>query len=409
MRYALLAVALVAAGCAADIPTSPATAAPAHGTPSHLEVSAVPGVGQNGGQALITARVQDAYAATLDGITVTFSSDSGTLSAGTVTTDDKGVATTQLRASAGGVKVHASAGPATSDVIVSVQPVAVTPTPNPTPTPTPTPDPTLPFALRLTVFPAAAGSVTHFGLTGTGGVVRATWTTGDGPSFPTTEGNFDYVYAQAGTYRASVTASDATGRTISDTATVVIPAAPIPIPSYTVTLTASPSTVAQGGSSTLSATVTPVNNAPTVTSWAWDCDGNGTIDATTATSATCTYPTAGSYTAAVRVTGGTVVGSATATITVSPPPVPVVSVNCGPATRGTATTCVVAATLSGAATNAITSVTWNFGDNSADVTIASNTATHTYAGAATYPVLVSNVTVTGTTAKGSGSTTAIVQ
>jgi PKD repeat protein len=93
-----------------------------------------------------------------------------------------------------------------------------------------------------------------------------------------------------------------------------------PAQTYTVTLNAAPATVIVGGTSTLTATVTPNNGAPTPTSFAWDCDGNGTTDATTATNTkVCTYPAVGSFTAKVTATGGTVTGSATTGVTVNLP------------------------------------------------------------------------------------------
>jgi PKD repeat protein len=413
MRYAPLVAALLAVGCGSNSPTAPSTATPNHGTPARVEVAAQPGMGTHGGTATITARVQDAYAATLPDITVTFEAESGTLSAATATTDANGVATTQLAAAPGGVKVHAHAGPAQSDLLVSVQPTTTAPstTPQPAPTPVPTPDPQLPFAIRLVVVPGTAGAVTHFGLSGTGGVVRAVWTAGDGSSGTTTTPSVDYTYAQPGTFRASVTATDALGRTSADATTVVIAPAPIPQPGYTVALTATPPTLLTGNTSTLSATVAAVNGAPPVTNWAWDCDGDGTTDATTAATATCSYPAAGTYTARLTVTsgGGVVRGTATTTVTVSPQPVPEVSVSCGAATLPAATTCSVSAKLLGAtvASSRITSVTWDFGDT-ATATLSTNTAQHAYGGASSYVVVVTSVVVTGTTATGSGSGTAVV-
>jgi hypothetical protein len=152
------------------------------------------------------------------------------------------------------------------------------------------------------------------------------------------------------------------------------------------------------------------------TSYTFDCDGNGTIDATVIAPApattVCTYPTIGNFTAKVTATSSTNTVSATTRITVTaapppaPDPTPVVTVSCAQQTAPPVTAhCVVSATLSGSPVPSgnITGATWDFGG--AGVTTASgNEGDHTYTGPATYQVLVSNVTVTGTSKKGTGST-----
>lgn len=181
---------------------------------------------------------------------------------------------------------------------------------------------------------------------------------------------------------------------------------PPPAPSYGVTMTPTPNSVVSGGSVTLSATATPQNGAPTPASFAWDCDGNGTVDFTTTTSSqACTYPTVGTFSPKVTVTGGAAVGVGSATVTVTAQPVPVVTVNCNTVTWPSITSCNVSATLNGAAvpSSNITNVDWDFGDTGT-ATTSNNLAMHAYAAPGTYTVVVSNVTVTGTTAKGSGST-----
>jgi PKD repeat protein len=345
---------------------------------------------------------------------VTFEAESGTLSAATATTDANGVATTQLAAAPRrreGPRARRPGPIGSARVGAADDDGRRAPRRSRRRRRCRTPDPQLPFAIRLVVVPGTAGAVTHFGLSGTGGVVRAVWTAGDGSSGTTTTPSVDYTYAQPGTFRASVTATDALGRTSADATTVVIAPAPIPQPGYTVALTATPPTLLTGNTSTLSATVAAVNGAPPVTNWAWDCDGDGTTDATTAATATCSYPAAGTYTARLTVTsgGGVVRGTATTTVTVSPQPVPEVSVSCGAATLPAATTCSVSAKLLGAtvASSRITSVTWDFGDT-ATATLSTNTAQHAYGGASSYVVVVTSVVVTGTTATGSGSGTAVV-
>src|SRR5207245_2755803 len=83
----------------------------------------------------------------------------------------------------------------------------------------------------------------------------------------------------------------------------------------TVTLAASPATVLTGSSSTLTAMVTLLNGATAPTSFDWDCNNDGTVDATTAINTTsCAYPTAGTITSKVTVSGS---ASASATTTVT--------------------------------------------------------------------------------------------
>src|SRR3982751_3947765 len=81
-----------------------------------------------GGNATITARVEDVSGAGLPGIPVTFTADNGSLNPVTATTDSSGVATSMLTAtnasSAGtrSAKVTASAAGKTADVTVSLSP-----------------------------------------------------------------------------------------------------------------------------------------------------------------------------------------------------------------------------------------------------------------------------------------------
>jgi hypothetical protein len=123
MRYAIVVVALLAAACSPDIPPAIPTPQPPRGVPSRLELTGVPGIGQTGGTAAISARVQDAYGATLPGVAVAFSSTAGTFTATPVQTGSDGVARTTLVAIAGVVQVSAQAGTVTSTPLtVAIQP-----------------------------------------------------------------------------------------------------------------------------------------------------------------------------------------------------------------------------------------------------------------------------------------------
>ena len=93
-----------------------------------------------------------------------------------------------------------------------------------------------------------------------------------------------------------------------------------PAPSYAVIVTSSStSTVAGGAPLTLTATATPLNGASVATQYRWDCNGDGTVDATTTAPlnfTTCHYNSAGTITSRVGVIGPGAVGSGIIAVTV---------------------------------------------------------------------------------------------
>jgi PKD repeat protein len=422
-------IALLTAGCGVDAPATSPTSLPAHGTPARLDLSASPGTGANGGTARLQARVQDAYFTVLPDVPVTFAADAGSLDTATATTDANGVAVVALTAAPGTVKVHASAGTVQApELAVTIQPVNVfvPPPPGPPPPPEPPiPPPAVPqprYTVSLTATPASvtAGTPTTLAATVTPlnnapAVTAWVWDcdTATASTDFTTANSAPCTYAIPGTFTASVRV---TGGTAVGTATTTVTVTAAAVPSYTVTLTATPSTVAAGSPTTLKATVTRVNGAPPPTSFEWDCDTTTpTIDSTAQISTACTYPTPGLVEAKVTVknSSGSITSSATVdvSVTAAVAPTPVVTVHCAqPTPPALKVNCNVSATLDGAtvATSAITSVDWDW----ADTTTTPNgtaVASHTYTAANTYVVAVRNVTVTGTTAKGSGSAAVPVQ
>ena len=171
--------------------------------------------------------------------------------------------------------------------------------------------------------------------------------------------------------------------------------------SYAVTLVAAPASVNTGGSATLTATATAQNGAPAVTSYAWDCHGNGTTDFTTAAptnTQVCAYPTAGTITSKVTVTGGSASGSGTAPVTVTTS-VLVATITCTPVASPGATPCNVSLTYGGTtlSVTAITKIDWDWGDGLRDLN-STAVKTHSYASPGTYTVIGS---VTATTTDGS--------
>ena len=229
---------------------------------------------------------------------------------------------------------------------------------------------------------------------------------GDGiTDFNTATNSQVCTYPGLGTITSRVTVTGGTATGTAQTTVTVNPTLP---PSYTVTLSASPTSVTAGNTSTLTATVMLNNGAPAVANYAWDCDGDGTTDATSTAplnTNACLYPIAGSFTARVTATGGAVSGSGTTKVTVNPHPTPVVTVSCGQGAPLTAN-CVVSATLNGAPvpSSTISHVDWDWGDSKTSTT-ASNVGSHPYGVPNPYTIMVSNVTMSGTTQKGTGSTT----
>jgi hypothetical protein len=179
-----------------------------------------------------------------------------------------------------------------------------------------------------------------------------------------------------------------------------------PSPSYVVSLTASSTSPLVNTPIQLTASATAMNGAPAPTGYAFDCNGMGFGASTAVTTQMCSYASAGTVTAAVRVTGGTVTGSGSVSVTAATA-IPVVTVMCtaDPMLMGH---CIVSATLGGTQVEStlITSVTWDFGDGVAVKATSSNLSPeHTFPEAGLYNVVVSNVTVVGATGPGSGTTT----
>ena len=329
-------VALAAAGCGVDPPSTTPTALPEHGTPSKVELSATPGIGEHGGTATVTARVLDSYALALPDVDVTFSATAGTFDASTARTNSNGVAASLLTADAGTVKVHAkAAGIDAPEAAVTIQPVNVFVPPPVQPPPPPLPGPTVPpppppaqpsYSVAITP-PASVVAGTPATLTATvtpiGGAPAATsavWDcdTSTPATDPGTLTSATCTYATAASYTAKLTVTGPGGSpTATATTTVTVTAAPVP--SYTVTLAAAPVTISAGNSTTLTATVARVNSAPPPNSWTWDCgtstpptNPNGVINTS------CTYPTAGIFVAKVTVSGpGVAAASATVDVNVT--------------------------------------------------------------------------------------------
>jgi PKD repeat protein len=375
MKFALVALAVLVSACSSPLaPNNPALVPElAETAPFTLSLNGTAGTGASGGTASIVARVQNSHGTNLAGVMVSFKTDVGSLSSASAETIADGTASLMLTA-ATPATITASAGTLTAHTSIHSNPnvPTVPPVPDgPAPAPPGPPAPG-PLEVRLLVTPGATGTATTFGLASSG-ISRAVWTFGDGASTTTTVPSASHVYAAAGSYTASVTITDTIGRSASNSQLVVITDAPPPpgpppppAPSYTVTVSASPSSLVVNESATLTAAVTANNGAAPATSYAWDCDANGTVDATTSSNTTtCSYPTAGpAMKSSVTVTGGTATGSGSVTVTVNAAAPLAVSVSALPTGAiGIGQLVTFTATLTSTGGVPMSGITWEWDDN----------------------------------------------
>lgn len=326
MRQCLIALAVLTSACTSPYQPDPLPAEPArtHGTPARLELTANAGVGAHAGTADLTVRVMDAFSTPVQRVSVTLEATTGSLTPTALVTDENGRGAALLSAPAGSVKVTAAiANGLTSSTQVAIQGTPVTPNPSPNPPPT-NPTPGLSVTLRANT--VQLGSSTSFDALVTGGssVQSVAWTFGDGATFSGVSLSTAHIYGAIGSYTAGVTVTDSDGNRASASATATVtagpPPPPPPPPAMTASLSAAPANVVAGGTSTLTATVNLSNGATAPTSYAWDCDGNGTVETTTATNSNiCPYPTVGSFTPKVTATGANASATASTTVTVTLP------------------------------------------------------------------------------------------
>ena len=194
-----------------------------------------------------------------------------------------------------------------------------------------------------------AGATVSFNATGSdtdGTIDSVDWDFGDGtphettaPGSATITAATTHAYAQPGTFTAKVTVTDDRGNTNVATRTVTVFTR-----DPTASFTASPATVAKGGSITFNAAASSDRDG-VITKYEWDLDGNGTFETDTGTTktATATYPNAGTFTVGLRVTDNdvparTAVATTSVVITNPPPPPPPPPAGGGGSTTGGSTT-----------------------------------------------------------------------
>jgi Big-like domain-containing protein/PKD domain-containing protein len=264
-----------------------------------ISVTASPtSVGPNGGSVTVTATALDPSGGSLAGIPVTFSADHGGVDPGVAITDANGQATTTLTTSAE-TKVTASSGPASATATVTLRAapaVTIKCTPsvaNATCTAVPASDATNSVTVTFEVAKA----------TGSSALREVTINFGDGTSqgLGTLSGGaatIAHTYSGSSngttaTYSVVVTATDVDNER-STTSTIVNVT---PRSALTIDLTSAQS---PAGSQVVAFTATVTGGV--AQSFAWDFDGDGTVDATTSSGKTTrVYTSTGRKTVIVTV------------------------------------------------------------------------------------------------------------
>jgi adhesin/invasin len=252
-----------------------------------------------GGTADVQARPEDASGNALPGVTVTFSSDFGSLSSTTAVTDSTGVATTRLNTSRQSI-VTARAGGQEATLTIGLAErtgIAITP-----PTTAPTAGQPTSIQVAVTATANVQDVTVNFGdSTGAISLGRLAGTT-----------TVSHTYRSSGAFQVTATAlaADGTRETVS-TSITVLPQRPL-----AVSITASPACAVRG---TTRVTFTAQTSGGTPTGYSWDF-GNGATAFSTGPTTQYTYPpdtTPGQMTVTVRVTAldaDTGVGQTTITI-----------------------------------------------------------------------------------------------
>lgn len=238
-----------------------------------------------GGNATISARVEDVSGTGLSGIPVTFTTDNGTLTPPTATTDSSGVATTTLNAPRT-AKVTASVAGKTADVTVGLNPRTG-----------------LTITAPTTQIAAGLPATFTVGVGSTANIRDVTVDFGDGKqqSLGAISGStsIQHTYTDANTYIVRATATDASGFSEQvSTSVTILPAQP---PSVTIT---GPQSVPLRTAALFTATVTGATS--TITQYQWDF-GDGaqpqTVN-TTSNRVQTTYLTTGTKVVSVKVIQG---------------------------------------------------------------------------------------------------------
>jgi hypothetical protein len=240
-------------------------------------------LGPSGGAATIAARVEDVSGTGLAGIPVTFSTDAGSLSTSSATTDSTGVAQVTLTTSRP-AKVTANVAGKTADVSVGLNPrTGIT------------------ITAPTTQVSAGQPATFTIGVGSTANVRDVTVDFGDGSqqSLGAISGSttIQHTYAEAGTYSVRATAIEASGFTEQvSTSITVLPGQP-----PAVIITASNNNPSVGETVIFTATVSGATSTVLRYEWDFGTDAQPRTATTTGNRATASYTTTGSKVITVRV------------------------------------------------------------------------------------------------------------
>jgi hypothetical protein len=238
-------------------------------------------VAASGGPSIISATVTDLSSNPIQGVSVTFSSTAGSLSATSANTDLSGTAVTTLTTNREAT-VTANVAGKTATVVVGIGV-------RPTVTVSASADPTVggPTTFTISATPATGGLPLE----------RVTIDYGDGRSTDLgpvsgTGITVQHIYDEHDTYRVTVTATDVAGESASASTVIVVQ----PVVILTVGATGT------GSSRTFTATVSPSDTV--VASYLWTF-GDGQSATTSTPQITHTYDLPGSYPVTVEATTST--------------------------------------------------------------------------------------------------------
>lgn len=218
----------------------------------------------SGGTSEISARVEDTSGAGIPGVAVTFTADTGQLSAGTATTDPSGVARITLTTNRQTI-VTANVAGKTATVTVALNPrTGVTLT-------TPTTSLTAGQPASFTVNVNAQANIRD---------VRMSWGDGTSQSLGAISGSttVTHVYQEDGTFNVSATATDTSGQVETVSSTVVV----LPAQPPTVIVTATPSSAAVNTNVRLVAQVS--GNTSAIQQYEWNFGSDAIPSTVTTTS-----------------------------------------------------------------------------------------------------------------------------
>ena len=262
-----------------------------------ITVTATPqSLGSSGGSVQVTAVVTDEGGNTLSGVPVTFSTDRGTVSPSSTTTDASGVATATL-STTGTAKIRATAGTVQSaEITVPVNARALASfTASPSSANAGVP-------VNFTVTPTANANISNVVIDFGDGTSTNLGAIGAAATVP-------HTYRSPGTYTATARATDGTGDTSSLSTTVLIGALPV-------TLSAAPATPTVGQPVTFTASGIPATAQ--VERYEWTFDDGTPMTTTTSPQKPHIFSTRGIKNVRVDVygVGGGRIGTASLTLEV---------------------------------------------------------------------------------------------